>query len=125
MVSDLLAKAKDIKPRLLKDALHLLPAKPLRAISSAMLDGATKYKPWNWTQETDDWRDIYGRALASHVAKWLDPTEPDYAEDSGVHHLAHAGACILIILFKLKIDFHMPNSYKAANGIPIDKEPAA
>lgn len=107
---------KDLKPRGVKAPLDLIPARPLRAISAAMLDGARKYAPWNWTEHTGDWRETYSAALRRHVSAFTDPTEPDVAEDSGVHHLAHAGACILILLWHLGVDFTEPKSVAKRQG---------
>jgi hypothetical protein len=95
----------NLKPRDVKAPLSLIPARPLRAIAAAMENGARKYVPWNWTEPTDDFRQVYSDALRRHVEKFTDLTEPDYADDSQIHHLAHAGACILILLHKLGIDY--------------------
>lgn len=103
---------KDLKPRNIKAPLHLLPARALRAVASAIEDGAVKYAPWNWLEQKDDYREVYGAAMARHVCAFNDPTESDYAKDSGVHHIAHAVACGLILLTKLGIDYHRSNAAK-------------
>lgn len=108
----------DIKPRGIKAPLSLLPAKPLRAIAAAMLDGATKYERNNWRvknpEETDeDRRHVYTSAALRHLYAFIDPDFEDSAEDSGVYHLAHAGACILILLYHEGSDFVVPKSVKA------------
>lgn len=97
----------NLKPRVGKAPLWLLPARPLRAIAGALLDGATKYAPWNWTkQDPTEARAQYGSALMRHVTAALDPTEPDRDSESALHHLAHAGACIVILIWlDAKIDF--------------------
>ena len=83
----------------------MIPARALRAISAAMENGADKYAPWNWVEQTGDFRDVYGSALRRHVEDFTDATESDYTADSDIHHLAHAGACILILLHKLGVDY--------------------
>lgn len=101
---------RDLKPRGIKAPLHLLPAGPLRAIASAFLNGAMIYEPWNWTKETDDYREVFAAAALRHLQSYADPTESDYAGDSGVHHLAGAAASIMILLYHDGIDYHVPNS---------------
>lgn len=93
-----------------KAPLELLPSKPLRAISSAALDGAVKYGRWNWQKAAN--REIYKGALMRHVTAFNDPSESDYASDSKVHHLAHAAMCCIILLYIDGVDFHLPASYK-------------
>ena len=97
----------DLKPMGIKAPLHLLPLRPLRAISAVMQHGAVKYSPWNWTDRSLPQAridELYG-ALLRHVLAASDPTQHDYDEESGLHHLCHAGACIMILLFKLEIDY--------------------
>lgn len=88
-----------------KAPLGLLPAKPLRAIAGAMLNGAKKYKAWNWTTRSKKTRRVYTDALLRHVTAFADPTESDRDADSGLHHLAHAGANLLILLWHEDVDF--------------------
>jgi len=88
-----------------KAPLWLIPARPLRAISAAFVNGNKRYAPYSWVGQPDGWRHEYSSALRRHVEAFTDPTEPDYADDSGIHHLAHAGACILILLRRLGVDY--------------------
>jgi len=105
---------QDLKPRGKKVPMSLLPYRPLRAIVAAFHDGATKYAKDNWRNQggTDDWRETYTDALQRHVNAFADPDYPDVADDSGVHHLAHAGACAIILLYHLGADYVIPNSLK-------------
>lgn len=100
-------KSRDLKPIGVKAPLDLLPAKPLRAISAAMEYGAIKYEPWNWQDTSNNAKRVREQlaALLRHVLSASDPSEPDYDEESGLHHLAHAGACVMILLYKLNIDY--------------------
>ena len=98
---------KDLKPGRVKAPLDLLPAAPLRAISAAMEEGAIKYDPWNWQDRSGGVREYYA-ALLRHVLSANDPSLPDYTDDSKLHHLAHAGACVLILLWKMDIDYQKP-----------------
>ena len=106
-----MSSVRDLKPRSIKAPLALLPARPLRAISAALEYGTRKYAPWNWQHQhgSDDWREAYTSALLRHVTALCDPSEPDTDEESGLHHMAHAGACVLIYLFLAGIDYQKPN----------------
>lgn len=97
----------DLKPIGQKAPLNLLPAAPLRAISAAMEHGAIKYAPWNF-QDTSQPQariaELYA-ALLRHTLAASDPSQPDLDTESGLHHIAHAGACVLLLLYKLGIDY--------------------
>lgn len=98
---------KDLKPTGVKAPMHLLPAGPLRALTSALEHGAIKYEPWNWQDLShNDVRvaELYA-ALGRHLTSAQDPSEPDFDDESGLHHLCHAGACVILLLFKLGIDY--------------------
>lgn len=99
--------SEDIKPLGVKAPLHLLPFKPLCAIAAAMQHGAIKYAPWNWQDNShmaDRTDELYG-ALMRHTLAASDPSQDSHDEESGLHHLAHAGACVLILLFKLGVGY--------------------
>ena len=97
----------DLKPRGVKAPLNLLPLKPLKAISGAMEHGAVKYAPWNWqdVQKPQAEIDELYAALLRHTFAASDPSQPDIDDESGLHHLTHAGACVMILLYKLGIDY--------------------
>lgn len=61
----------------------------------AMMDGATKYGPYNW-REKDVIASIYVDAAFRHLGAWLEGQEE--AGDSFVHHLGHVVACCAILL---------------------------
>lgn len=61
----------------------------------AMLDGDIKYGFRNWREKNVVAR-IYIDAALRHLNSWAEGEE--YAEDSGVHHLGHARACLGILL---------------------------
>lgn len=75
--------------------LHLLPSPGLIHTALAMMDGARKYGPYNWRDEGVG-AGTYVSAAMRHLRDWLDGEED--APDSGVHHLGHAAACVLILL---------------------------
>jgi hypothetical protein len=62
----------------------------------AMMNGAEKYGPYDW-RGNPVIASIYVDALYRHVSSWFDSKE-QLASDSGVHHLAHALACLAILL---------------------------
>lgn len=99
--------SRDSKPpKRHKARLSILPARPLRAIAAAFEHGLAKgYERDSWRAERDDWRDEYGSALQRHVTSYLDPGEPNEDDESGLHHLAHAGACVMILLWREGVDW--------------------
>lgn len=73
----------------------LVPPSAKIALAEALTDGACKYGPFNW-REKGVRATVYIAAAERHVMSYLDGE--DLAEDSGVHHLAHAMACFAILL---------------------------
>ena len=61
----------------------------------AMRNGAEKYGPYNY-RENGVRAGVYIDAAIRHLGAWWDGE--DLAEDSKVHHLAHAKACLGIII---------------------------
>lgn len=78
-----------------KPRLHLIPAAALLHEAKAMGNGSDKYGPYNWRKKKVK-ATIYVDATLRHLLAWLDGEE--IAEDSGVHHLGHARACLGILL---------------------------
>lgn len=75
--------------------LSVIPSSALIHTGRAMQNGAEKYGPFNW-REHPVRSGIYVDAAVRHLAAWQDGEED--AEDSGVHHLGHAMACLAILL---------------------------
>jgi hypothetical protein len=61
----------------------------------ALLDGDLKYGFRNWRRKNVRAR-IYIDAALRHLQAWAEGEE--IAEDSGVHHLGHARACLGVLL---------------------------
>ncbi len=78
-----------------KVPLHEIPPVAEAHISCAFYDGDLKYGFRNWRQSEIDAL-TYIAATLRHLQAWAEKEE--YAEDSGVHHLGHAGACIALLL---------------------------
>ncbi len=79
-----------------KDRWSLLPWEPLREVVRVRGFGAKKYAPDNWTKVQNP-RARYEDALERHLVacrlgERLDP-------ESGLNHLAHAGCCLLFLLW--------------------------
>ncbi len=84
-----------------KTRLELLPVVPLVWIALALGYGVVKYGVDNW-KRVPDGRTRYTGALLRHLfaamrGEFLDP-------ESGLPHLAHAGACLLFLLSPLAGD---------------------
>ena len=78
-----------------KVQLNLVPPSSIIYQALAMEDGARKYGPYNWRQNKVI-ASIYVAAAMRHLHSWLDGEE--CASDSGKPHLAHALACLGIIV---------------------------
>lgn len=82
-----------------KPRLSLVPPASLLYEALAMQNGAAKYGPFNWRDKKVQAL-IYIDALKRHVDAWVDGEE--VAADSGVPHLAHAKACLGILIDALE-----------------------
>lgn len=78
-----------------KIPLHLFPETASIYGALALLDGALKYGRCNW-REAGVRASIYIDACKRHMAKWFEGEDIDV--DSGLPHLAHALACIAILI---------------------------
>jgi hypothetical protein len=78
-----------------KPSLTKIPAIGQLWEALAMMDGAGKYDPYNW-RANKVVASIYIDACKRHLDAWFEGQEK--AEDSGVHHLGHAKACLGILL---------------------------
>jgi len=75
-----------------KPPLHLIPP---AAESVVMALGAKKYGAANW-RSTNVKASVYVAAARRHLVQWFDGQDDD--PESGVSHLAHARACLGILL---------------------------
>lgn len=67
----------------------------------AMQNGALKYSQFNWRDKKVQAM-IYIEACMRHLMSWQDGEE--LATDSGVPHLAHAKACLGILIDAIETD---------------------
>lgn len=77
-----------------KPRMDLLSPIALEQIAKVMGHGAEKYAAWNFTQGMS-WSRLLGAALR-HLFAWSRGKDTD--TDSGLPHLAHCGACVLMLL---------------------------
>ena len=81
-----------------KARFDLVPPTALEEIVEVLTYGANKYADRNWEQGID-----FGRVFAAtmrHLWKWWRREEFD--DESGIHHLAHAGCNILFLLHYIR-----------------------
>lgn len=79
-----------------KARVDLLPPKALLEIAKVLAFGAQKYGEDNW-KHVDRAQDRYYAAALRHLFAWRDGERCD--EESGLPHLAHAGCCLLFMLW--------------------------
>jgi len=96
-----------------KMPLHLFPMTAIVYGSLAFLEGALKYGRANW-RVAGVRASIYVDATMRHLTKWFEGEDID--KDSGLPHLAHAIACIAILIDakeanNLKDDRMYPGGY--------------
>jgi hypothetical protein len=80
--------------------LDLVPPSATHFLAMAMADGAKKYGPYNWREHPIS-TSVYIGAAKRHIDAFWDGE--DRAEDSGVHHIAHAMACLAIMMDALTL----------------------
>jgi hypothetical protein len=80
---------------LTKPPIHFIPPVALLHLGQAMANGGVKYGQMNWRSKQVI-SSIYYDAAMRHLMAWWDGE--DVAPDSSVKHLAHAMACLAILL---------------------------
>ena len=78
-----------------KPSLHLIPASALLYLAKVMALGAAKYGASNWLKDPVS-ASTYVSAAFRHILQWADGEDID--PESGAPHLAHAMACMAIVL---------------------------
>jgi len=78
-----------------KPPLHLIPPAAEILESAVMALGAKKYGAFNW-RSANVKASVYVAAARRHLLQWFDGQNED--AESGVSHLAHARACLGILL---------------------------
>lgn len=85
----------------LKIDLSLVPPSALIAEARVMALGAKKYGAYNWRERTISSR-VYTAAALRHIFTWQDGEDID--PESGESHLAHARACLGILIDAKSLD---------------------
>lgn len=98
----------------LKLPLHLWPPTATVMGCLGLLEGMVKYGRFNW-RAAGIRASIYHSALARHMNAWFEGEDND--PDSGLPHLAHALACLAIVVDaqatgKLIDDRNFPGGYR-------------
>lgn len=91
-----------------KPDLSILSVTALSEIAKAFEFGAKKYGRYNYRKGME-WSRI-GAACLRHTYAWL--WGEDHDPESGLHHLAHAGACIVMLLDYVMLNLGTDNRYK-------------
>lgn len=78
-----------------KISLSNVPCGPLMEAALAMTEGSHKYGRHNY-REAPVKASVYYDALQRHIMSWWEGE--DFASDSGLHHTAHAMACLIILM---------------------------
>ena len=74
----------------------LLPIKPVEEIVKVLMFGANKYGDNNW-QGLEGAKERYYDAMLRHIMAWKEGEVSD--SESNLSHLAHAGCCLLFLLW--------------------------
>ena len=78
-----------------KPTFQAIPLVALVALGKAMQNGEDKYERYNW-REAGSTSSVFFNAMLRHLVDWW--CGEDYAQDSGIHHLAHLMAGCAIVL---------------------------
>lgn len=78
-----------------KPSMHLIPGTALMMLAKVMALGAKKYGAFNWRDQPVS-ASTYISAAFRHLYQWFDGEDID--PESGAPHLAHAMACMAILL---------------------------
>jgi len=111
-----------------KIRVDLLPVEALEDIAAVLTFGANKYGSNNWRNGLAYTR-LLG-ALLRHVFAFMRGQDRD--PESGLPHLAHAGCCILFLLWMIQYKPSMDDRFRAVDPesdsrnqvIPIDGQAA-
>ena len=78
-----------------KPGVEGVPAAPLFMVGEVMRLGIRKYGLTNWRHEAIS-ASVYYNAAMRHILSWWDGENLD--SESGLPHLAHAAACLMILM---------------------------
>jgi len=93
-----------------KPPMGLLPWPALIQVAKVLKFGKEKYDAHNWRGGMN-WSRMYDAALR-HLTAFMEGEDID--QESGLHHLAHCGCCILFLLTYCVTETGTDDRYKAA-----------
>lgn len=93
-----------------KPRMDLLPVESLEEIAKVLTFGAKKYSAHNW-RNGFSWSRLLG-ALLRHIFAFMKGEDKD--PETGLSHLAHAGCCILFLLWHEQYKKDLDDRYKNA-----------
>jgi hypothetical protein len=79
-----------------KPMWDLLPLEQIQKIVEVLTFGAKKYSKNKW-KEVPDAKERYFAALMRHLTSWRFNEDKD--QESGLSHLAHAGCCLIFLMW--------------------------
>lgn len=107
-----------------KPDLSVVPPSSLLHLSTAMMNGAEKYGPFNWRDQPISARPYIAAAMR-HLLSFLDGE--DFSSDTAaagapVHHLAHTMACCAILLDAIETEKLIDNrpEVKGRAGVMVE-----
>ena len=80
-----------------KPRWSLLPWVAVNEIVKVLTYGAKKYDDDNW-KKVEPFEDRYFSAMLRHLIDWKNGEKTD--KETGLSHLAHAGCCLLFLLWR-------------------------
>jgi len=89
--------------------MELIPPEAIEAIGQAFTFGATKYSPDNW-RSGFQWRRLIGASMR-HINAFNDGENND--PESKLSHLAHAGACISMLIAHVEKELGTDDRYRS------------
>lgn len=95
-----------------KPPMHLLSYSSRAEIASALAYGAKKYGEYNYREGLKQSR--VWDAIERHLGQWSDGQDND--EESGLPHLAHAGAGIIMLLDLVRLHPNLDDRWRLQDG---------
>lgn len=86
-----------------KPRWDLLPLETLDDVVKVLTFGVKKYSPDNW-KRVPDAKNRYFSAMMRHISAWQQGEHLD--PESNLPHLAHAGCCLIFLIWFSKYERH-------------------
>lgn len=79
-----------------KPKWNLLPYREVEEIVKVLMHGSKKYSEYGW-KKVPRAKERYFSAAMRHITAWWSGEKLD--KESGLNHLAHAGCCLLFLMW--------------------------